>query len=207
MSTQFRFPTDSISPESEDAFTEEELREIIDLVRDSSFIDDLSGQSIEERLTTVFEGEPPEWSAFQTKDATCYVNCVGTMTEKGEQLEIILQFELSDNLESFLFSGMLIDGVEQPEGLILQFEEQFSTLDFFDGDDDDLDPFFGAGLIGEDDYDYDDEDDDVIGDWGDDAAERFWFDPDNDDWDDYDDEDDDGCNCGHDDCGCGHHHH
>lgn len=212
MSTEFHFPTDRISPDSEDAFTEEELLEFVDLIRDSSFIDDFSGQSIEERLTTVFGGNPPEWSAFQSKDAICYVNCVGTMIEEGEQLEVILQFELSEDLQSFLFSGMLIDGIEQPEGLILQFEEQFSTVDLFGDDDDDdfdFDPFFGAAAEDADGYDngsYDDDDDEVIGDWGDDAAERFWFDPDNDDWDDYDDDDDDGCT--HDDgCGCGLHHH
>jgi len=207
MSTQFKFPTDRISPESEDAFTEEELREFIDLIRESSFIDDLSGQSIEERLTTVFDGGAPEWSAFQLKSGICYVNCAGTITEKEESLEVILQFELSEDLESFLFSGMLIDGVEQPEGLILQFEEQFSTLDYFTDDDDfDLDPFFGAAAA--DDYPDAEDDDDVIGDWGDDAAERFWFDPDSDDWDDYDSDDEDDDDCGHDDgCSCGHHHH
>lgn len=218
MSTRFWFPTDSISPDSEDAFTAEEMREIIDLVRESSFLDDLSGLSVEERLTTVFGGEPPQWSGFQIEDGTCYVNCIGVMTVEDEELEVILQFELSDDLESFVFSGMLIDGIEQPEGLILQFEEQFSTLDWDDDeydddeDEDDCDcgdpechghshnhghehhhdhgHIFGA-------YDeYDDDDDDIIGDWGDDAAERFWFDPDNDDWED-DEDHDDGCDCGH----------
>ena len=204
MSTRFWFPTDCISPDSEDAFTPDEINEIINLVRDSSFLDDFSGLSIEERLATVFGGRAPEWSGFQIGDGTCYVNCIGTMSVQEEELEVILQFELSDDLESFVFSGMLIDGVEQPEGLILQFEEQFSTLDWDEEEDEDDDDdehdhdhshIFCAG------YDDDDEDDDIIGDWGDDAAERFWFDPDNDDWEDDEDEEE------HDGCCCGHHHH
>ena len=205
MSTRFWFPNDSISPDSEDAFTADEMNEIIDLVRESSFLDDLSGLSVEERLTTVFGGSAPEWSGFQIQDGTCYVNCIGTMSVQDEELEVILQFELSDDLESFVFSGMLIDGIEQPEGLLLQFEEQFSTIDWDDEGEEYEDDECGCGhdhnhIFG---ADCDDDDDDVIGDWGDDAAERFWFDPDNDDWDYDEDEDDD-----HDeDDGCGHHHH
>ncbi len=246
MSAHFWYPDDRISPDSDDAFTQEEIEEIIQLVRESSFLDDESGASIDERMTDVFGGKAPEWSGFQTAEGFCCVNCGGVMTADGESMGVVIQFEIAEDLESFVFSGMLIDGVEQPEGLILQFEEQFATnlWDEYDSGDDALpeeylyDPrgrFAASGyadweesaLWDEDGFDEDeddeededdcrcghhhhdhdhhhghhhhhdhcdcgeeeillysdeDEDDDEETGWGDDAAERFWYGSDDDDW-------------------------
>ena len=191
MSNYFCYQDDCISPDSEDAFTPEEIQEIIGLIKESSFRSDESGSSIDDRMNEIFRGGKPEWSGFQSADGVLYVNCGGVMHVDDEEMGVVLQFEISEDMESFILSGMLINGVEQPEGLIEQFEEQFSTSDWDDEDED--------------------EDDDEDDGWGDDAEERFWYGEDDSDYDDgeedpgellddYDDPDDD---C---DCGCGHHH-
>ena len=191
MSNYFCYQDDCISPDSEDAFTPEEIQEIIGLIKESSFRSDESGSSIDDRMNEIFKTGKPEWSGFQSADGVLYVNCGGVMHVDDEEMGVVLQFEISEDMESFILSGMLINGVEQPEGLIEQFEEQFSTAEWDDEDDD--------------------EDDDEGDGWGDDAEERFWYGEDASDYDDgeeepgqllddYDDPDDD---C---DCGCGHHH-
>lgn len=220
MSAHFWYSDNCINPDSEDAFTEEEIEEIVELVRESSFLDDTSGKSIDERMTDVFGGRAPEWSGFQTAEGICCVNCGGVLSDGSEQLGVVIQFEIAEDLESFVFSGMLVNGVEQPEGLIMQFEEQFSSelWQEYDGDEDEW---------------YDEEDDSLTGSdplslflredcgstivpeifWGEDPdsdrlLESLW-----DDDEDYDEEDDcgDDCDCGHghhhDHCGEHHHHH
>ncbi len=188
MSNYFVYQDECISPDSEDAFTPEEILEIIELVKESSFHYDESGNSIAERMDEIFRGSKPDWSGFQTEDGVCYVNCGGVMKANGTEMGVVLQFEISEDMESFILSGMLINGVEQPEGLIEQFEEQFSTALW---EDEDSEP------------DEDEDDDDEDGGWGDDAEERFWYGEDYDE--DYDEDgeylDD------YDDCDCGHHHH
>ena len=188
MSNYFMYQDDCISPDSEDAFTREEILEIIELVKESSFRDDESGSSIADRMLEVFGGREPDWSGFQSSDGVCYVNCGGVLSVEKQEMGVVLQFEIAEDMESFILSGMLINGVEQPEGLIEQFEEQFSTS------------------LWENEEDDEDEDDDDDCGWGDDAEERFWYggedededDDDGDYLDDYDDHPDD--------CTCGHHH-
>ncbi len=206
MAAHFHYPADRISPDSEDAFTEEEIAEIVELVRESSFLDDESGQSIDERMTAVFGGTAPDWSGFQTYDGICCVNCGGVLQDGGEQLGVVIQFEIAEDLESFVFSGMLVNGVEQPEGLIMQFEEQFSSELWEDDEEDwedeadggismaDADPlalFLRGGY-----------DDTLLPEvfWGenpdlDRALDSLW-----------EDGDDDDAGCEDNDCGCGHHH-
>ena len=202
MSAHFWYSSDRISPDSDDAFTEEEIEEIIGLVRESSFLDDESGASIDERMTEVFGGNAPEWSGFQTAEGFCCVNCGGVMTANGESMGVVIQFEIAEDLESFVLSGMLIDGIEQPEGLILQFEEQFATSlwDEYEGYDEDILPehdrydprgrFSGSGYA----------------DWEESA---LWEDDGFDDDEEDDDEEEHHCGHHHDHghhCGCGHEH-
>jgi len=235
MAGHFWYPDDRISPDSDDAFTQAEIDEIVELIRESSFLDDESGASIDERMTEVFGGDEPEWSGFQTYQGFCCVNCGGVMTNGREKIGLVIQFEVANDFESFVLSGMLVNGVEQPEGLILQFEEQFATdlwedeidcaEDIFSGydpksrfahsgyseweesalwenetdEEDDYEEDCGCGhdhhhhrhhhhhgeeevvlrpLSGDD----DDDEGDYVPDWGDDAAERFWYGSDDDDW-------------------------
>lgn len=124
MSTRFFDPSERLPAFDENAFNEHELEIMIDMVRESSFSDDFTGVSIEDRLTGLFGGEPPEWVGFQSLDGTCYVNCYGR--EAGEnQDDIDLQFELSDDLNEFLLTAMRINGEQQDEMVITTFEGQF----------------------------------------------------------------------------------
>lgn len=126
MSTRFYSPDERLPSSDENAFSEEELYSIIDLVRDSSFLDDNSGLSIEDRLTDLFCGDEPEWIAFQSPDAVCYVNAYGIIRSDDGEVRLALQFELSDNLEEFMLTSMLIDDLEQDEDFISDFESRFS---------------------------------------------------------------------------------
>ncbi|MBE6753778.1 MAG: hypothetical protein E7559_05455 [Ruminococcaceae bacterium] len=127
MSTRFWYSNECIDPNDDDAFLQEELDNIVDLLRESSFLGDESGLSIEERMTEVFRGELPQWIAFQTPDAVCYVNCFGVLRDGNREIPIELQFEIAEDMESFIFSGLLIDDVPQPEEIVIDFESQFST--------------------------------------------------------------------------------
>lgn len=177
-----------LSPYDDNAFTEEELDSICDTVRESSFIDDESGRSIDERMTEFFGGFEPGWICFQAPDAVCYVNCYGVLHRGRQAIRVELQFELSDDLEDFALTGLCINNRPQPEAAVAEFEASFAA------------PAPGQLPVQEEDIPQDPEDD------GDD-----WYDEYEDDYirdiadydmyeDDYDDEDD----C---DCGCGHHHH
>lgn len=126
MSTRFWNPSHRLPSDDDNAFNEDELEMIIDLVRDSSFPDDTSGSSIEERMTEVFGGDEPEWIGFQSPDATCYVNCYGTVRHEGHSSELALQFELSEDIQQFMLTAMLVDGEEQNEFFIADFEGQFA---------------------------------------------------------------------------------
>ncbi|MBE6765661.1 MAG: hypothetical protein E7546_07295 [Ruminococcaceae bacterium] len=126
MSTRFFRPEDRLPEDDDNAFSEEELYTVIDLVRDSSFIDDESGLSIEERLTDLFCGEEPDWVAFQSPDAVCYVNAYGTIRSDDGEVRLALQFELSDSMEEFMLTAMLINDLEQDENFISDFESRFS---------------------------------------------------------------------------------
>ena len=127
MSARFWYSNECIDPNDEDAFLPEELDELIELMRESSFLGDESGLTIEQRMTEVFRGEAPQWIAFQTPDAACYVNCFGVLHDGDREIPIELQFELSEDLDTFVFSGLLIDDVPQPEEIVIDFESQFET--------------------------------------------------------------------------------
>jgi len=265
MTDIFWYMSDRMSPDDENAYTQEEIDNIVGMVSESSFYEDESGMSIDDRMAEVFDSCAPKWSGFQTYEGFCCVNCTGVMHRGAERAEVVLQFSVSEDLDTFMLTGMLIDGVEQPEELIIEFESQFSTDAEYDDDDDgmDYDGFFDEGFTGgstvplpdvdpeeyakwdalvtealaaeallhalddddDDDYEYDDdddyveecgcghhhhhhdhhhdhdchdhqepeehtahahddddEDDDYVPDWGDDAAERFWYGSDDDDW-------------------------
>lgn len=126
MSTRFFSPDERLPFDDDNAFSEEELRFFIDFIRDSAFIDDESGHSINERLTDLFCGDEPEWIAFQSPDATCYVNASGVIRSDDGEVRVSLQFELSDALDEFMLTAMLIDGLEQNEMFITEFESRFS---------------------------------------------------------------------------------
>ena len=124
MSTRFFDPSDRMPTWDENAFTEEELIIMIDMVRESGFSDDHTGASIDDRLTGLF-GAPAEWAGFQALDGTCYVNAYGAIETGYERDEIDLQFELSDDLTQFMLTAMRINGEEQDELFLSDFEGQF----------------------------------------------------------------------------------
>lgn len=127
MSTKFWRYEDRLSPDSDNAFTPSEMDMIVGMIRESSFRDDESGLSIEERMTEFFEDCEPSWVGFQSQDETCYVNCFGILrNDDGTVARLELQFELADDLESFALSGMLIDDREQTEDVIMDFEERIA---------------------------------------------------------------------------------
>ena len=130
MSTKFWRYEDRIDPDSDDAFTPSEMDMIVGMVRESSFRDDESGHSIEERMVDFFEDCDPSWVGFQSQDGTCYVNCFGVLRNDDETVaRLELQFELADDLESFTLSGMLVDDREQDETVIMDFEERIAGGD------------------------------------------------------------------------------
>lgn len=178
-----------LSPYDDNAFTEEELESICDTVRESSFIDDESGRSIDERMTEFFGGFEPGWICFQAPDAVCYVNCYGILHRGRQAIRVELQFELSDDLEDFALTGLCINNRPQPEAAVAEFEASFAA------------PAPGQLPVQEEDNPDEPEDDED--DWYDDYEDDYIRDIA--DYDMYEadyDEEDDGC-----DCGCGHHHH
>lgn len=187
-----------LSPYDDNAFTEEELDSICDTVRESSFIDDESGRSIDERMTEFFGGFEPGWICFQAPDAVCYVNCYGILRRGRQAIRVELQFELSDDLEDFALTGLCINNRPQPEAAVAEFEASFAAPapgqlpaqeEDIPEETEEEDDWYGG-----DDGWYDDEDD-----YGRDIAEYDLYE------DDYADEEEE---CAHDhDCGCGHHHH
>ena len=160
-----------LSPYDDNAFTEEELESIADTVRESSFIDDHSGRSIDERMTEFFGGFEPNWICFQAPDAVCYVNCYGVLRRGRQAIKVELQFELSDDLEDFALTGLSINNRPQPEMAVAEFEESFAA------------PAPGQELPASAEYDdaeetepeddgwYDDEYDDYADEYGRDIAE------------------------------------
>ncbi len=116
-----------LSPYDDNAFTEEELDSICDTVRESSFIDDESGRSIDERMTEFFGGFEPGWICFQAPDAVCYVNCYGILHRGRQAIRVELQFELSDDLEDFALTGLCINNRPQPEAAVAEFEASFAA--------------------------------------------------------------------------------
>ena len=190
-----------LSPYDDNAFTDEELESIADTVRESSFIDDHSGRSIDERMTEFFGGFEPNWICFQAPDAVCYVNCYGVLRRGRQAIKVELQFELSDDLEDFALTGLSINNRPQPEMAVAEFEESFAA------------PAAGQELPASAEYDaeeqpeeedddgwYDDEYDDYADEYGRDIAEYDLYEEDG-GCDEYDGHDH------HDHCGCGHHHH
>lgn len=126
MAARFYSPEFKIDPNDEDAFSPEEIDDIVELVRESSFYEDESGKSIDERMCALFANNEPEWFGFQIPDGCILVNCRGIVENpSGGGVELELQFELSDDLESFVLSAMLVDGLEQTESFISKFEAQF----------------------------------------------------------------------------------
>jgi len=183
-----------LSPYDDNAFTEEELESICDTVRESSFIDDESGRSIDERMTEFFGGFEPGWICFQAPDAVCYVNCYGVLRRGRKAIRVELQFELSDDLEDFALTGLCINNQPQPEAAVADFEASFAA------------PAPGQLPVSEEELPEEPEEDED--DWYD---EDGWYDEDEygRDISEYDlyesvygDEDEDECECG-----CGHHHH
>ncbi len=151
-----------LSPYDDNAFTEEELESIADTVRESSFLDDESGRTIDERMTEFFGGCEPNWICFQAPDAVCYVNCYGVLRRGRQAIKVELQFELSDDLEDFALTGLSINNRPQPELAVAEFEESFAAPP--PGQEQAVPP--APSLLPEEDEDdgwYDDEDDEYLG--------------------------------------------
>ncbi len=125
--TLFADINDRISPNKKDALTEEELWDVIDSVRDSYFLGNEYGETIDECMTDFFDQMTPEWIAFQSKDGTCYVNCSGISDIDGEDVEIALQFMMSDDLRSFALVAMTVNEEPQTDEFIEEFQAAFSN--------------------------------------------------------------------------------
>jgi|GEM_PF-1726545 len=179
-----------LSPYDDNAFTEEELEAIGETVKESSFIDDHSGRSIEERMTEFFGGYEPNWICFQAPDAVCYVNCYGVLRRGRQAIKVELQFELSDDLEDFALTGLSINNRPQPELAVAEFEESFAAP--APGEEAAPQQEYEPTLPEDDDDGWYDDEDDF---YGRDIAEYDLYE------DDYADEEEH-CSCGHD-----HHHH
>ncbi len=184
-----------LSPYDDNAFTEEELESIADTVRESSFIDDHSGRSIDERMTEFFGGFEPNWICFQAPDAVCYVNCYGVLRRGRQAIKVELQFELSDDLEDFALTGLSINNRPQPEMAVAEFEESFAA------------PAPGQELPASAEYDEAAEAEPEDDGWYDDEYEDGYYGRDIAEYDLYEDENNYDEHDAHDHCGCGHHHH
>ena len=178
-----------LSPYDDNAFTEEELESIADTVRESSFIDDHSGRSIDQRMTEFFGGFEPNWICFQAPDAVCYVNCYGVLRRGRQAIKVELQFELSDDLEDFALTGLSINNRPQPEMAVAEFEESFAA------------PAPGQELPTSAEYDEAEEAEPEDDGWYDDEYDDEYYGRDIAEYDLYEED------RGHDHCGCGHDHH
>ena len=124
--TLFADINDRINPNKRGALTDEELWDVIDSVRDSYFLGNEDGETIEECMIDFFDGAAPEWIAFQAKDGTCYVNCTGISDIDNEDTEISLQFMMSDDLRAFSLVAMTVDDEPQTDAFIEEFQSAFS---------------------------------------------------------------------------------
>ncbi len=124
--TLFADINDRINQNKKGALTDEELWDVIDSVRDSYFLGNEYGETIDECMTDFYDDMTPEWIAFQTKDRTCYVNCTGMSFIDGEDVEVSLQFMMSDDLRSFALVAMTVDEVPQTDEFIEEFQAAFS---------------------------------------------------------------------------------
>ncbi len=124
--TLFEDIENRISPNKRGALTDEELWDVIESVQESSFIGSERSGTIEECMTDFYDGMAPEWMAFQTRDYTCYVNCTGVSEIDGEEMEVALQFMMSEDLRSFALVAMTVDDVPQTDGFIEEFQAAFS---------------------------------------------------------------------------------
>lgn len=124
--TKFADINDRIKPNKKGALTDEELWDVIDSVRDSYFLGNEDGDTIDDCMTDFFDQMTPEWIAFQAKDGTCYVNCTGISDIDDEETEIALQFMMSDDLRSFSLVAMTVDNVPQTDEFIDEFQAAFS---------------------------------------------------------------------------------
>lgn len=115
-----------ISSDKRGALTDEELWDVIDSVRDSYFLGSEDGDTIDDCMTEFFDQMTPDWIAFQAKDGTCYVNCMGVSDIDNEDVEVALQFMMSDDLRSFSLVAMTVDGVPQTDEFIDEFQAAFS---------------------------------------------------------------------------------
>ncbi|MBE6759107.1 MAG: hypothetical protein E7554_03350 [Ruminococcaceae bacterium] len=185
-----------LSPYDDNAFTEEELESIADTVRESSFIDDHSGRSIDQRMTEFFGGFEPNWICFQAPDAVCYVNCYGVLRRGRQAIKVELQFELSDDLEDFALTGLSINNRPQPEMAVAEFEESFAA------------PAPGQELPTSAEYDEAEEAEPEDDGWYDDEYDDEYYGRDIAEYDLYEEDGAYEENDSHDhSCGCGHHHH
>lgn len=117
---------DRLDPDSPIALDEDELWDVIDSVRDSFFLGNEHGATIDECMTDFFDGMTPEWLAFQDPDGVCYVNCSGISNIDGYDTEIALQFCMSEDLESFSLVAMVVGGIEQTDRFMDDFQAAFS---------------------------------------------------------------------------------
>lgn len=116
-----------ISPDSEYAVSEDILMDITDCIQNSSFLND-EGATIEARLTTLCDGRHPSWEAFQSKRGPIYVNCSCTASSGGHDVEIALQFGISDDMRNFALISMMLDGRPQSDEYINEFLSMIQEL-------------------------------------------------------------------------------
>ncbi len=124
--TRFADMEKRINPGRRGALTEEELWDVTESVQSSYFLGSEYGATIDECMTDFYDVAEPEWIAFQTRDFTCYVNCSGVSEIDGEEVEVALQFMMSDDLRSFALVAMTVDDIPQTDEFIEEFQTAFS---------------------------------------------------------------------------------
>lgn len=115
-----------ISPNKRGALTDEELWDVMKSVQDSYFLGNEYGRTIDECMTEFYDGNAPDWIAFQTKDRTCYVNCCGVSEIDGDEVEVALQFMMDEDLRSFSLVAMTVDDEPQSDETMEEFQAAFS---------------------------------------------------------------------------------
>ncbi len=116
-----------IPADSEYAVSEDVLMDLTDCIQNSCFLGD-SGATIESRLTTLCDGRHPYWEAFQSKRGPIYVNCHCGALVDGCDVEIDLQFGVSDDMKSYALLSIMLNGRTQPDEYMDEFLGMIRTL-------------------------------------------------------------------------------
>lgn len=112
---------------NEHAIGDDVLMDITDRLQNSYFYGD-SDATIEARLTRLCDGRHPYWEAFQSRKGPIYVNCHCSTISDGRDVEIALQFGVSDDMQTFALLAIMLDNRSQTDDYIDEFLAMISKL-------------------------------------------------------------------------------